>query len=396
MDGQKDPNRTKIFIFLVTGMLVTGTINTVITKLLFTTNKAGGCCGWQTNGVPNTEPHNFTHPWFSTWIMFLGELLCFIPFIINRSNNSKKQKNLNINVPRDSDENPYSYIFALPTCCDLTASTLGNIALLWVPASIWQMMRGSIIIFGAILSKIFLKRVLRLHHWIGVSVVVIGLFLVGLSGFLGSRDTKLNPFFPIGLIFVIGAQLIAASQMIIEEMLLKRRSFEPLNVVFMEGFWGVVIMTLVALPILFFPQVSTIASPPYYFANGSAKYEADPILDGFSENVIDALAQMGNQSIFVIENVILLFSIAFFNFFGLSLVTYLTTVHRTLIDACRTIFVWLFQILLFWVGIESAGEILTIYSLVQLLGFAFLVAGTIIYNEVVKIPGSNYAKEEEK
>jgi len=164
----------------------------------------------------------------------------------------------------------------------------------------------------------------------------------------------------------------------------------------MEGFWGVIITTFVALPILFLPQVATIAAPPYYFPNGSGIYKPDPILDGFSENVIDAFVQMGNQKIFVFENLIVLFSISFFNFFGLSLTKYLTTVHRTLIDACRTIFVWLFQIILFWIGIESAGERLTYYSLIQLLGFAFLVAGTIIYNEIVRIPGSNYAKDPEE
>ena len=40
-------------------------------------------------------------------------------------------------------------------------------------------------------------------------------------------------------------------------------------------------------------------------------------------------------------------SIAFYNFFGLSVTQSLTCVHRTLIDACRTIIVWLVYFLIF-------------------------------------------------
>jgi len=373
-----------VFVFLIAGMLITGTINTVITKLIFDTNEAVGCCGYSSSGIPNEVSHGFSHPWFSTWVMFLGELMTFIPFIITRRMDNKK-------LVKADRENPYHYIFAIPTCCDLTASTLGNIALLWIPASIWQMMRGAIIIFGAILSFFVLKKKLRLHHWIGITCVVFGLFLVGLSGFLtesaknkegtNRRDPVL---FAAGIILVVFAQLIAASQMIIEEILLKNRSYEPMNVVFMEGFWGVTIMSCIALPILYITPHAIPASPPYTWAEESA------VLQVYNENTPDALSQMINNPIFLLENLILLFSISFFNFFGLSLTRYLSTVHRTLIDACRTISVWLIQVIFWYIGLKSVGEELTINSIYQAFGFVLLVIGTIIYNEVVKIPGSVY------
>jgi len=132
---------------------------------------------------------------------------------------------------KNNTEDPFNYIFALPTCCDLTASTLGNIALLWIDASIWQMMRGSIIIFSAILSLIFLKRKLKAHHWIGILIVVVGLFLVGLAGMIKTNEKNKenndnansnSGLFFVGIVLVICAQLIASSQMIIEEMLLKK------------------------------------------------------------------------------------------------------------------------------------------------------------------------------
>jgi len=113
----------------------------------------------------------------------------------------------------------------------------------------------------------------------------------------------------------------------------------------------------------------------------------------FSDNVFDAVTQMKNQPIFFWENVTFLLSISFYNFFGLSLTRYLSTVHRTLIDACRTVTVWLFQVLLFYIGLKDAGEELGWWSIFQFIGFIFLVSGTIVYNEVVKVPCSTYEDE---
>jgi drug/metabolite transporter (DMT)-like permease len=41
------------------------------------------------------------------------------------------------------------------------------------------MLRGSVIIFTGILSMIFLKKKLRVHHWSGMVLVLCGLAFVG-------------------------------------------------------------------------------------------------------------------------------------------------------------------------------------------------------------------------
>jgi len=296
------------------------------------------------------------------------------------------------------EASPYSYIFALPTCCDLTASTIASLGLLWVDASIWQMMRGAIIIFGAILSLVILRKRLQVHNWLGISLVVVGLFFVGFAGFLKNADGNNNntnkvdtSLFFFGIVLVLIAQVIQALQMIIEEILLKKRNFEPLNVVFMEGFWGITIMTCVVFPVLYFIRPLPIGPDKYSTA------PAQPVFDIFTENIFDSFYQMSSQNIFLFENLILLFSIAFFNFFGLSLTRYLSTVHRTLIDACRTVTVWLFQVILRYVfNLTDAGESVGWFSILQLIGFIFLVLGTIIYNEVFKISCSKYDSDKEE
>jgi len=76
----------------------------------------------------------------------------------------------------------------------------------------------------------------------------------------------------------------------------------------------------------------------------------------------------------------------------------LTAVHRTLIDACRTIFVWGTQVILKIIDpvmFVNVGEDLSVYSLLQLGGFVLLIIGTLIYNEVIHIPCSVYNNKKE-
>lgn len=80
-----------------------------------------------------------------------------------------------------------------------------NIALTMVAASVYQMLRGIIVIITAIMSIIFLKRKLYLHHWSSMSVIFIGVFLVGLASLLtpktgGNEDNETKP---LGLILLI-------------------------------------------------------------------------------------------------------------------------------------------------------------------------------------------------
>jgi drug/metabolite transporter (DMT)-like permease len=63
--------------------------------------------------------------------------------------------------------------------CSVCGET--GIGLVVVNASVWQMFRGSLIVFTGVLSVLFLKRRLKCFHWVGILIVVFGLCLVGLS-----------------------------------------------------------------------------------------------------------------------------------------------------------------------------------------------------------------------
>jgi len=349
-------------VIVILGMLITGTLNT-FTKKVQNDAEAVGSGG---------TVHKFTHPWFQTFIMFLGETICLGGLLIQRYRDRKKNARAEALGEETKKEEPIFYwIFVLPTLCDLAGTSFGGIGLLYTSASVWQMLRGSIIVFSAILSVIFLGRKLHIHHWFGLFIIVYGLCLVGVSSFITNNSN--NPQLALGLLFVLLGQLMGAIQMVVEESFVKGKGFHPLNIVGMEGFFGSILMAVILVPILYFvPNNSSIGQI-------------------FHDDSIDAIIQMFNNYVLFLFVMLYLLSIAFYNFFGLTLTKITTAVHRTLIDACRTICVWGAELLCYYTIDPKFGEPWkSPQSYMQLGGFVLLVTGTLIYNEVIVIPGSTY------
>lgn len=117
---------------------------------------------------------NFTHPYFQCANMFLGELCCFIPYILKKLCFSSKKK-----TEEDEDDSNEIYplspgtqlaterklktninplLFAIPATCDFAGSTLMFVALTQCAASVYQMMRGVIVVITAGLAMAFLGR----------------------------------------------------------------------------------------------------------------------------------------------------------------------------------------------------------------------------------------------
>jgi hypothetical protein len=53
-------------------------------------------------------------------------------------------------------------------------------------------------------------------------------------------------------------------------------------------------------------------------------------------------------SVHVLQVLLYFCSISFYNFFGLSVTNEFSSVHRTLIDASRTVFVWAINLLIYY------------------------------------------------
>ena len=127
----------------IPGMLIFGTATVTIQKYVFEV-EAEGRYG---------EVHAFKKPWFQTESMFIGMLSCLIVYEIIRCWRKMKKSDIDESIQHWKH---YFYVGA-PAMCDLCATCLMNIGLFYLDASIWQMLRGSMVIFSALLSIIFLR-----------------------------------------------------------------------------------------------------------------------------------------------------------------------------------------------------------------------------------------------
>lgn len=276
-------------------------------------------------------------------------------------------------------------LLALPACCDITATTLMNVGLLFVAASIYQMTRGALVLFVGIFSVIFLKRKLYLYHWSALFIVVLGVAIVGLAGAIAPNpqaqphpeslvevgllsmraltevETQAKStealYTVLGVFMIAAAQIFTATQFVLEEWILEQYALEPLKVVGWEGVFGFIV-TVIGMIILHFAVGRTENGRNGYF-------DAE---EGWRE--------ITHYRAIAVSSVLIMISIGGFNFFGLSVTRTVSATARSTIDTCRTLFIWIVSLGLGW---ET-------FKWLQILGFAFLVYGTFLFNDIVSPP----------
>ena len=366
------------------------------------------------------KPQLFEQPVIQTVQMFIGESGCWVVvfafYIVRRFQNRLKDAPLlyqPVNTEEDDDDTlrprtsqdaaepilkplvpnaddraPLKGVnialLAIPACCDITGTTLMNVGLLFVAASIYQMTRGALVLFVGLFSVIFLKRKLYAFHWFAMFIVVLGVALVGLAGAIWSskspesapqhsldlkavaivaREVVAQATDPavvqtiVGIFLIAGAQIFTASQFCLEEWILENYALEPLKVVAWEGIFGLVV-TLIGQVIAHY-TVGVSAKGKYGYFDAKEGYR-----EVFENRAI------GITSLFIMV------SIGGFNFFGLSVTRSISATSRSIIDTCRTLFIWLISLGLGW---ET-------FKWLQVMGFALLVYGTFLFNELVRPP----------
>jgi len=231
--------------------------------------------------------------------MFIGELLCLFAFrILVWRANYKGEK-----IARAKPFNPL--IFVLPALCDMTATSTMYLGLALTDASVFQMLRGSVIIFTSLLSVIFLKRKLRAYHWIGIVLVIGGTAIVGTqskicpvadpSGTCPNAQNASGPSMAtIGNILVIVAQFIVAVQMVVEEKFIGGYDIPALEVVGFEGLWGFSVLSLVLVG-MYYIKMPAFLVPPCTEINGVMVNTPAAYGDHF-ENTLDGFTMLKNNA----------------------------------------------------------------------------------------------------
>ncbi|RLO07969.1 hypothetical protein DYB28_001028 [Aphanomyces astaci] len=363
MPKQADNNRKGFLWGLV--MLVSGTMCTIITKVQYGLRAEGT----ETCIVNGTATHVclFDKPWFGVLQMKLAMAFCIVILMIRQ----KVQKRSYLETPvmnmqkhgkkfmatpkaapggRSTERTPFVatsshatswetiFWILFPSFLDLLNTVLANIGLLWVSSSIYQMSRGSVVLFNAIFSVRFMGKKLFAYHYLSILVVMTAVAVVAYAGIMQSntaatsssvedQEKHSNQVLGLGLIFV--SQLITAVQIVVEEWFLTTRHVSPLTLVGWEGIWGLAFFAVLT-PLL-------MATPP-----------GDSALSKiWHEDFVDTFVKMGNS--WVVTATVLLYIVLI-----------------GLFNTLRTLGVWVLSLFIFyvvrWTGANSPGEQWTVWS----------------------------------
>ena len=373
-------------------MLFFGTTTVVFRKLLY---------DQQAEGDPKYGgPHNFNKPWFLTVIMFAGMALAIIFYEAERLIKKRRERKDEVQLTssfqsiEDVKQPPrYGKMFwyvCAPAVCDILATILGNVGLLFIDASIWQMLRGSMVIFSTLFSHFILKRYHYPYMWWSIVIVVVALIFVGLGAVLASSGIGKAGVSTGDVIFAVFltviAQVFQAAEIVVEDFMLHDMTASPIMIVGVEGFWGTVLCIGIFMPIAQF---------------------AFPNMDdgnGIHEDTYDSLLMCKQNPIIILFSIMYLLVNLGKNLMGMFVIKVTSAVMRTILEGLRTLFVWIFDVILYYSMLGSTlgnhhpdlGEEWTKWSWMELGGFILLFTGMLTYNKILYIPGFKYPDDGEK
>jgi hypothetical protein len=268
---------------------------------------------------------------------------------------------------------------ALPALCDLTATSLMNVQLLYLEASVWQMLRGSTTIFSSIFCAFILKRPHFPYMWWSVLGVVVALGVVGIAAVCSTgaaQEGVTRAQTVLAIVLTLVAQLVQATQLVIEDFILHDMVTHPLQLVGLKGFWGFVLC-------------SSICLPAVQFLHGTEG-------NGIHEDLIDTFHMLGKSTLLLVFVILYVFFILGYNIGGMLVINVYSAVHRTILEGLRTLCIWVVQLILYYsvnASHKNLGEPWTRWSFMQLSGFILLFTSTLMYNKIVRLPCWRYPDE---
>lgn len=408
--GASNKYSTKAIIGIV-GMLTFGTGTMIASKLMLDTSACPiyyedeygpqGYEEWEHGKCPPELRKKFEKPWFQTAAMFLGMLCCIFGFIGTEVHAHRKMKKQAaslaearadadgddeslINKPEPAPEHvPFSQkvktwnfwkpylLIAFPSCFDMVATAVMTMGLLYIDVSVMQMLRGVMTVFTSCFNILFLRRRVRLYQWISVVVTVCACAIVGVSCVMGAAgSTTAKPWDKqlYGCFLVVCSQLIQSGQIVCEDFLLSDVDAQPLQVVGMEGFWGLIITVFIVSPLMMWG----VSGPDH----------------GASEDFVDSFYMLMDNSLIMAFTLTYIVCILFLNWAGMVVTNETSSVVRTIFEAVRTSAIWVTDLFIFYVAAPNSvyGETWTTYSWLQLAGFVLLIFGSQMYNGYAKYP----------
>ena len=336
----------------------------------------------------------FSHGWFLNLVMFVGESMGIPVFYLffNKKNSPKEESKIVQETHEEEAEEEEKkpeinkFLLAIPGFLDTCSTGLANIGLILLPASIYQMLKGSLIIMTFLMSKFIVKNKHTCDHYVAIPVSTTGVALVGLSAYLnaGEKSDDAGNFSDakttlLGIVLMVIAMFILSIQFCFDEHFMRKYSCHPLICIGYEGIFGFFINLLLCI-IFYFIKCGSYEDKqePPYFVKNMCTGDNDNVWR--PENIVFAYRQLINNSLLSILVPITIIFMASFNIFGVSITKYGSATTRTVTDNCRSFLVWIFFLMPF-----NQENLIETFNVLQLIGFLLICLGAFIYNGLFKL-----------
>ena len=95
------------------------------------------------------------------------------------------------------------------------------------------MLRSSVVLFAAIISIFVLKKRLYRHHWTSMFLIIVGIFMVGISSSSDSDTTSI-----VGIVILLIGEFFGALGYVLEEKFFgEYDEIDPFLMMGYEGLW---------------------------------------------------------------------------------------------------------------------------------------------------------------
>jgi hypothetical protein len=336
----------------------------------------------ESQGLPQWGVHQFQKPWFLTTICFFA-MMCALPLYVVYSTWQHKRGNSELILVHHLTLKEFCE-FAIPAASDAFEGIVSAVCIVFVGVSIDSMMKSGTLIGCSLIARWIFKQHYHRWQWIAIAGVVIALTIVGASGIVsaGSSSTIKAARGWVAVIIALKfvSQVGYAVKISYEEYFVQRRGYHPIMICGIEGMWSFIMCGLICQPI--------------------AQYMPGEEGNGIREDTLDTFEMIKNDLSLIGLVVFSWFLGITYNCVSTTLIGRTSAVIRTLMEAFRTLLIWLTQFAIYY-GLRTvkdpeinkfkmAGEEWSIGGYVQLAGFLLMTYSLFMYNGIPKYPCFNY------
>jgi drug/metabolite transporter (DMT)-like permease len=338
--NQVDGNRTQSHSLLVaSGMIFAGVWRTFTAKILIQLG--------------------FDSPYWLTYGMFLGMTACLVvllPSIVAETILKSKLSNdlcrskyasLPAHEPQDYEsdatintpDEPTPFwmgiswkaltALTLATLCGLTSTVLNNMALLWLPAAVNDVLRsGSELAATALVMVCIHGQIVTPLGWLSIAISTIGLTLVSGGLFISTSGLDSNTL--VGILVSVPRAATSACQNYLDQQLLQSFKLSAVAVVGLEGLIGNIFL-LLAWPCIQYLGYEDVTSN------------------------MDRLVFAKSDELLLIYGAYL-FTVSISNYFSVALVAASGALTKEIWRSLRPPLIWASSILIYYCGSHQLGE----------------------------------------